>query len=73
MNVTTLPHYKMFVVFLISWLALFQTALSKTVTYNWDVTWVWASPDGFARPVVGINNQFPCPPLEVSSDISLLL
>jgi len=56
----------MFTFLLLASLAICQTALAKTVTYNWDVTWVWASPDGFGRPVVGINNHFPCPPMEVS-------
>ncbi len=39
-------------------------ARADTVTYDWDVTWVWASPDGFGRPVIGINNQWPCPTLQ---------
>ena len=39
--------------------------LSKTVTYNWDITWVTASPDGFARPVIGINGKWPCPTVHV--------
>ncbi|KAI0134094.1 Cupredoxin [Xylariales sp. AK1849] len=39
-------------------------AWAKTVTYDWEVTWVNAAPDGFERPVVGINGQWPCPPLE---------
>ena len=40
-------------------------SFSKTVTYNWDITWVTASPDGFARPVIGINGQWPCPQIDV--------
>jgi iron transport multicopper oxidase len=32
-------------------------------TYNWDITWVNASPDGYLRPFVGINGQWPCPPI----------
>lgn len=56
----------MFSILLLTLLALSQTAIAKTVTYNWDVTWVWASPDGFGRPVVGINGQFPCPPMEAA-------
>jgi hypothetical protein len=62
---------RMFAVRLLSCLALCQTTLSEIVTYNWDVTWVWASPDGFGRPVIGINNQWPCPPMEVSSSCLL--
>ncbi|KAI1302071.1 Cupredoxin [Xylaria venustula] len=37
-----------------------------TVTYDWEVTWVWAAPDGFARSVIGINNTWPCPVIEAS-------
>ncbi|KAK3937429.1 Cupredoxin [Diplogelasinospora grovesii] len=36
----------------------------KIVTYNWNVTWVSASPDGYTRPFVGINGQWPCPPIK---------
>ncbi|PVH88865.1 multicopper oxidase [Cadophora sp. DSE1049] len=38
---------------------------SRTVTYNWDVSWVTASPDGYSRPVIGINGRWPCPPISV--------
>jgi iron transport multicopper oxidase len=71
--VRSLPFFRMVTVLLLACLALCQTALSKTVTYNWDVTWVWAAPDGHGRPVIGINNQFPCPPMEVRSQILSLL
>lgn len=48
----------------LAWLCLAAVARAATVTYDWDVTWVWASPDGFGRPVIGINNQWPCPVIE---------
>ncbi|KAK0712397.1 iron transport multicopper oxidase FET3 [Lasiosphaeria miniovina] len=35
-------------------------------TFNWNITWVRAAPDGFARPFVGINGQWPCAPLLVN-------
>ncbi|KAK8229337.1 conidial pigment biosynthesis oxidase Abr1/brown 1 [Phyllosticta capitalensis] len=38
--------------------------LSKTVTVDWDITWVNASPDGYSRPFIGINGQWPPPVLE---------
>lgn len=41
-------------------------ARADTVTYDWNVTWVWASPDGFRRPVIGINNQWPCPTMQAT-------
>ncbi|KAI1424088.1 Cupredoxin [Xylaria sp. FL1777] len=53
---------------LIPLFTLFHTiaVLAATVTYNWEVTWVWAAPDGFSRPVIGINNSWPCPIIEAS-------
>lgn len=42
-------------------LFLFKSiALGATVTYNFDVGWVYANPDGLARrPVMGINGKWP--------------
>ncbi|KAI9048154.1 hypothetical protein LZ554_007949 [Drepanopeziza brunnea f. sp. 'monogermtubi'] len=34
--------------------------------YTWSIGWVQASPDGYSRPMIGINGQFPCPPLTVN-------
>lgn len=42
------------------------TVSAKLRTYNWNVGWVSASPDGFTRPFVGINGQWPCPTLNVT-------
>ena len=28
-------------------------SVAETVTYNWDITWVNAAPDGFSRPIIG--------------------
>ena len=34
----------------------------ETLTYDFNITWVLANPDGlFTRPVIGINNQWPIP------------
>ncbi|KAF4624287.1 hypothetical protein G7Y89_g13886 [Cudoniella acicularis] len=41
-------------------------SLGATVTYNWNIGWVNVSPDGFNRPAIGINGQWPCPPIEVT-------
>lgn len=49
-----------------TFLSLASVASAATVTYNWDVTWVNAAPDGFMRPVIGINNQWPCPTIEAT-------
>lgn len=40
-------------------------AFAKTVHYNWNIGWVTAAPDGFSRPVIGINGQWPCPQIDV--------
>ena len=33
-----------------------------TVTYNFNLSWVYANPDGaYVRPVIGINEQWPLP------------
>ncbi|KAJ5587200.1 Iron transport multicopper oxidase fetC [Penicillium hispanicum] len=48
-------------------LALLQCIQAKTVTYDFNVTWVTANPDGlFDRKVVGINGQWPLPRIEVN-------
>jgi len=41
-------------------------ARAAVVNINWNITWVWAAPDGFGRPVIGINNQWPCPKIEAN-------
>ena len=51
---------------LVAALSLFQYVQAKTVTYDFNVTWVTANPDGlYDRKVVGINNQWPLPVIEV--------
>ena len=43
-----------------------QVALAKTVTYDWNVTWTTANPDGqLERAVIGINGKWPVPVIEV--------
>ncbi|SPN98750.1 related to cell surface ferroxidase [Cephalotrichum gorgonifer] len=39
--------------------------LAAVVKKEWNIGWVQAAPDGFARSVIGINGQWPCPTLEV--------
>ncbi|GAD92842.1 iron transport multicopper oxidase FET3 [Paecilomyces variotii No. 5] len=47
-------------------LLLASSCLAKTITYDWNVTWVTANPDGLAdRKVVGINGKWPLPVVEV--------
>ena len=43
-------------------LALTSVAEAATVTYDFNITWVRANPDGaFERPTIGINGQWPLP------------
>ncbi|TKA73136.1 hypothetical protein B0A49_07323 [Cryomyces minteri] len=43
-------------------LPFLQHALTSTVTYTFDFTWVTANPDGqLARPVIGVNGNWPLP------------
>ncbi|KAJ5527091.1 hypothetical protein N7513_011250 [Penicillium frequentans] len=55
-------------------LFLFQCVQAKTVTYDFNVTWVMANPDGlFEREVIGINGQWPLPPIEVDQGDRLIV
>ena len=53
--------------FLVTLLLLLPQGLlsqAATVTYDWNVTWVTASPDGLQeRPTIGINGHWPLPVL----------
>lgn len=48
-------------------LSVASLSVAKTVSYEWDVTWVRAAPDGFERPLIGINGQWPCP--SINADV----
>lgn len=40
---------------------------AATITYDFNITWVTANPDGlFARPVMGINGQWPLPDIRAT-------
>jgi iron transport multicopper oxidase len=48
--------------------------LAKTVQYSWDITWVYANPDGLQwRPVIGVNGQFPCPTIEADLNDEIII
>ncbi|KAK4191182.1 putative iron transport multicopper oxidase FET3 [Podospora australis] len=53
-------------VFSFAFLSLASVARTATVTYDWTVDWVWAAPDGVGRPLIGINNAWPCPKIEAT-------
>ena len=55
--------------FLYPWLVLlFATnALAATRTYDFTIEWLTRNPDGLqARPVIGINGQWPIPRIEAT-------
>ncbi|KAJ5697800.1 Iron transport multicopper oxidase fetC [Penicillium malachiteum] len=53
---------------------VFQSSQAKTVTYDFNVTWVMANPDGlYERKVVGINGQWPLPTIEVDQGDRLVV
>lgn len=48
-----------------SLLASLATAAKQT--FDWNITWVTANPDGqHERPVIGINNAWPLPRLNIT-------
>ena len=46
--------------------AVASSGLAATVRYDWNIEWVNRSPDGFPRPVIGINGQWPLPSIEAT-------
>ncbi|KAK3325199.1 multicopper oxidase like protein [Apodospora peruviana] len=57
----------------LAFLSLAAIAKAGTVTYNWDVTWVWGAPDGVYRPLIGINGAWPCPKIEATSGDTVIV
>ncbi|KAI3332769.1 Cupredoxin [Ustulina deusta] len=48
-------------------LTTLQITAAATVTYDFDIGWVKANPDGaFERPTIGINGQWPIPRIEAN-------
>ncbi|KAI4614709.1 uncharacterized protein J4E87_009304 [Alternaria ethzedia] len=46
---------------------LLSVTTCATVTYDFDIAWTYANPDGQGtRPVIGINGQWPLPPIVVT-------
>ena len=57
-----------------SWTQLLFTAFGKIVTYDFNITYTEANPDGlFMRRVIGINGQWPCPTIEVDKGDRLIV
>ncbi|KAJ5633512.1 ferro-O2-oxidoreductase [Penicillium herquei] len=58
----------------ILFLFLLTFGQTKTVTYDFNLTWVTANPDGLAeRKVIGVNGQWPIPVIEVSKGDRLVV
>ncbi|KAK6540194.1 hypothetical protein TWF694_009013 [Orbilia ellipsospora] len=54
--------------------SLLPAVLSKTVTYDFNVTYTEANPDGqFSRRVIGINGQWPIPTIDVDKGDRLII
>lgn len=68
MNIANMAKFSLFA--LATWVGL---AAAKDVYFNWNITWVNAAPDGFERPVIGINGQWPCPQIDVDVGDQLIV
>jgi iron transport multicopper oxidase len=44
-----------------------STTFAKDVTFDWNLGWIDANPDGrLVRPVIAINGQFPLPTINIT-------
>lgn len=61
--------------FLLPFLLTLSLCLGLVVTLelNWDLDWVNRKPDGFERPVIGINGQWPLPKLDLQRGERLIV
>lgn len=54
--------------------AIAQTAYAATVTYDFNIGWVTANPDGaFNRPTIGINGQWPIPRIDANVGDNIII
>ena len=54
-------------------LSLATLARAATVTYDWEVSWVTASPGGTQRRVIGINGKWPLPTIEATKGDTVIV
>lgn len=55
-------------------LLLSTVSEAAVVTYNWNITWVQANPDGqFSRPTIGINGKWPLPVLSATVNDTVIV
>jgi FtsP/CotA-like multicopper oxidase with cupredoxin domain len=60
--------------FLLPIALLLSIVRCDTVTYDFDISWVYANPDGIqTRPVIGINGQWPIPTIRVTKGDQVLV
>ncbi|KAH0442270.1 multicopper oxidase [Colletotrichum camelliae] len=53
---------------------LMQPASAATISHDFNIGWVTANPDGaFARPVIGINGQWPIPRIDANVGDTILI
>ncbi|KAK7911605.1 Cupredoxin [Apiospora marii] len=48
----------------LSSLLLLPLVSAKTLEYYWELSWKFVAPDGFGRPVVSVNDEWPPPAIE---------
>ncbi|KAA8642428.1 hypothetical protein EYZ11_005607 [Aspergillus tanneri] len=59
---------------LVAIVLLFQCCETKTVTYDFNITWVTANPDGLHdRKIVGVNGNWPLPIIQVDKGDQLVV
>lgn len=50
---------------ILSFMVLLSVSLAATVTYDFNITWATANPDGaLDRPTIGVNGQWPIPRID---------
>ena len=45
----------------------------RTKTFKWEMSYILAAPNGFARPVIGVNGQFPPPTIYVEKNDEVII
>jgi iron transport multicopper oxidase len=53
--------------------SLATRVLAETVTLNWGIGWSSLAPDGFTRPVITVNQQWPAPTINLKNGDRLIL
>lgn len=49
-------------------------AVNAQTTHEFDfkISWLWMAPDGYYRPVITVNNQFPAPLINVTEGDTII-